>query len=96
VTLAAGKREWGSWALKEDQTGDRLVLAGYTLDLHDLNFANLDTNHDGLLGKGDTAASFTQDGDLVLNMAAYGAGATPDIATLKGVAFLHSTDVAVT
>ena len=76
--------------------GDRLVLAGYTLDLHDLNFANLDTNHDGLLGKGDAAASFTQDGDLVLNMAAYGAGATPDIVTLKGVAFLHSTDVAVT
>jgi hypothetical protein len=29
-------------------------------------------------------------------MAAYGAGATPDTVTLKGVAFLHSTDVAVT
>jgi hypothetical protein len=58
--------------------------------------SNLDTNHDGLLGKGDTSVSFTQDGDLVLNMAAYGAGATPDTVTLKGVAFLHSTDVAVT
>ena len=86
----------GQDTITDFQNGDRLVLAGYTLDLHDLNFANLDTNHDGLLGKGDAAASFTQDGDLVLNMAAYGAGATPDIVTLKGVAFLHSTDVAVT
>jgi large repetitive protein len=86
----------GQDTITDFQNGDRLVLAGYTLDLHDLNFANLDTNHDGLLGKGDTSVSFTQDGDLVLNMAAYGAGATPDTVTLKGVAFLHSTDVAVT
>jgi Ca2+-binding RTX toxin-like protein len=86
----------GQDTITDFQNGDRLVLEGYTIDLHDLNFANLDTNHDGLLGKGDTAASFTQDGDLVLNMAAYGAGAAPDTITLKGVAFLHSTDVAVT
>ena len=56
----------GQDTITDFQNGDRLVLAGYTLDLHDLNFANLDTNHDGLLGKGDAAASFTQDGDLVL------------------------------
>ena len=86
----------GQDTITDFQNGDRLVLAGYTLDLHDLNFANLDTNHDGLLGKGDTSVSFTPDGDLVLNMAAYGAGAAPDTVTLKGVAFLHSTDVAVT
>jgi hypothetical protein len=86
----------GQDTITDFQNGDRLVLAGYTLDLHDLNFANLDTNHDGLLGKGDTAASFTQDGDLVLNLAAYGGSATPDTVTLKGVAFLHSADVAVT
>ncbi len=86
----------GQDTITDFQNGDRLVLAGYTLDLHDLNFSDLDTNHDGLLGKGDTSVSFTQGGDLVLNMAAYGAGAAPDTVTLKGVAFLHSTDVAVT
>jgi Ca2+-binding RTX toxin-like protein len=86
----------GQDTITDFQNGDRLVLAGYTIDLHDLNFFDLDTNRDGLLGKGDQAASFTQDGDLILNLAAYGAGATPDTVTLKGVAFLHSTDVAVT
>jgi hypothetical protein len=86
----------GQDTISDFQNGDRLVLEGYKVDLHDLNFANLDTNHDGLLGKGDTAASFTQNGDLVLSMAAYGGGAVPDTVTLKGVAFLHSTDVAVT
>ncbi len=86
----------GQDTITDFQNGDRLVLAGYTIDLHDLNFFDLDTNRDGLLGKGDQAASFTQDGDLVLNLAAYGGGATPDTVTLKGVAFLHSTDVAVT
>ena len=50
----------GQDTITDFQNGDRLVLAGYTLDLHDLDFANLDTNHDGLLGKGDTAASFTR------------------------------------
>ena len=77
------------------QNGDRLELEGYTLGLNDLNFANLDTNNDGLIGKGDNAATFTQHGDLVLVMAGYGAG-VPDTVTLKGVAFLHSSDVAVT
>ena len=60
----------GQDTITDFQNGDRLVLAGYTIDLHDLNFFDLDTNHDGLLGKGDQAASFTQDGDLVLNLAA--------------------------
>ena len=86
----------GQDTITDFQNGDRLLLDGYTIDHHDLNFANLDTNHDGLIGKGDIAASFTHDGDLVLNMAAYGACAVPDTVTLKGVAFLHSTDVAVT
>ena len=86
----------GQDTITDFQNAGHLVLAGYTIDLHDLNFADLDTNHDGLLGKGDTAASFPQNGDLVLSMAACGAAAAPDTITLKGVAFLHSTDVAVT
>jgi hypothetical protein len=73
-----------------------LVLSGYALDHRDLNFSDLDTNHDGILGNGDAAVSYTPDGDIVLGMSAYGGAGSHDSVTLKGVARLHSTDVTVT
>jgi hypothetical protein len=65
------------------------------IDHRDLTFADLDTNRDGMLDKGDTAASFKQDGDLVLTLTHFGA-TSPDSVTLKGVAYLHSSNVSVT
>lgn len=77
------------------QNGDRLVLAGYTIDHHNLAFTDLDTIRDGIIGNGDNTVSFTRNDDLVLNLAAYGSSG-PDSVTIRGVAFLHSTDVIVT
>jgi Ca2+-binding RTX toxin-like protein len=84
----------GQDTIQDFQNGDKLVLTNYTLDHRDLNFSDLNTNHDGLLGKGDSSVSFNPDGDMVLNLAAYGASSA-DSVTLRGVAFLHSSDVAV-
>jgi hypothetical protein len=48
-----------------------------------------------MLDKGDKAISFTPDGDLVLTLTQFGA-TSPDSVTLRSVAYLHSSDVAVT
>jgi hypothetical protein len=75
------------------QNGDKLVLAGYSLDHRD--FGDLDMNHDGVLGKADSAASFTPEGDLVPNLTHFGA-ASPDSVTLNGAAHLYGSDISVT
>jgi hypothetical protein len=85
----------GQDTIADFQNGDRLVLASYTIDQRDLTFADLDTNGDGLLDRGDSAVSFTPNSDLVLTLTPYGA-ASPDSVSLKGVAFLHNGDVSVT
>jgi Ca2+-binding RTX toxin-like protein len=85
----------GQDTIADFQNGDKLVLESYMIDHRDLTFADLDTNRDGLLDKGDSAVSFTPNGDLVLTLTPYGA-TSPDSVTLKGVAFLHSSDVSVT
>jgi hypothetical protein len=84
----------GQDTITDFQNGDKLVTGDYIVDHRQLGFGDLDTNHDGMIGKGDRAVSFTPDGDLVLNLAAYGPG-SPDSVTLRGVAFLHSSDVVV-
>jgi hypothetical protein len=38
------------------------------IDHRDLTFADLDTNRDGMLDKGNKTVSFTQDGDLILTL----------------------------
>lgn len=85
----------GQDTIADFQNGDRLVLDSYTIDHRDLTFADVDTNHDGMLDKGDSAVSFTQGGDLVLTLTHFGAS-SPDSVTLNGVAYLHGSDVSVT
>jgi hypothetical protein len=85
----------GQDRIADFQNADRLVLRSYMIDHRDLTFADLDTNRDGMLDKGDKTVSFTQDGDLILTLTPCGA-ASPDSVTLKGASCLHNSDVFVT
>ncbi len=58
----------GQDRIADFQNADRLVLRSYMIDHRDLTFADLDTNRDGMLDKGDKTVSFTQDGDLILTL----------------------------
>jgi Ca2+-binding RTX toxin-like protein len=74
------------------EQGDLLALRGYSVGGRDLEFQDLDTNGDGVLGDGDAPVSVNGRGDLVLHLAAFG-GHRPDTITLQHIPVLDSTDL---